>query len=89
MVAVVGGGDKVVMLKPEGASYYLMDACALGFPAESFDAVVDKGTLDAMLSIGDEADSWYPARAAIADHRTSSHPSQPTTQCNSAARPSY
>lgn len=47
----------VVMLKPEGASYYLMDACALGFPAESFDAVVDKGTLDAMLSIGDEADS--------------------------------
>ena len=61
VVVAAAVGYKVVMLKPEGASYYLMDACALGFPAESFDAVVDKGTLDAMLSIGDEADSWYRA----------------------------
>ncbi len=64
------------MLKPEGASYYLLDACALGFPAESFDAVVDKGTLDAMLSIGDEADSWYRA------HRS---PTTQPTQCRTTA----
>jgi hypothetical protein len=52
------------MLRPNGASYYLMDACALDFPAASFDAVVDKGTLDAMLSIdGDETQSWYTTHA--------------------------
>jgi len=41
-------------LEPNGASYWLMDACKLSFPDSSFDAVVDKGTLDAMLSIEDE-----------------------------------
>lgn len=48
----------MVELAAKGETYFLMDACALTFSAGSFDAVVDKGTLDAMLSIEDEEQSW-------------------------------
>lgn len=48
---------QVVQLADKDATYHLMDACAMDFPSHSFDAVVDKGTLDAMLSVEDEEQS--------------------------------
>ncbi|CAG8796433.1 14507_t:CDS:2, partial [Racocetra persica] len=46
-----------------GMSWLVMDIRDLTFPEETFDVIIDKGTMDALM--GDEGDVWDPKLEAI------------------------